>query len=234
MTNKISALEMTRYTEATPRGAAHLAGPAVGSGVLMAIYLLLRPYGDAAGGDTLQAAAAFASPWWIVAHLCGAAALVSFARLALRMSEVMPSLSARLARWSGLAGAVLVLPYYGAETFALHVLGRHALAGDSSALSMVAPIRDQPVALTTFGLGLLLLALSGILVAIAWQRHHPVGSPGLAAWPLGIMVALVLPQFFLPVGGRMAFGVFYACAAVLLALVAARAHATPERSTVGP
>lgn len=87
--------------------------------------------------------------------------------------------------------------------------------------------------LTTFGAGLLLLALSGILVAITWQRHHPAGSLALAAWPLGVMVALVLPQFYLPACGRMVFSVVYAGAALLLAPVVASPRTTRQRSTVG-
>ena len=105
-----------------------------------------------------------------------------------------------------------MLPYYGAETFGLHALGRAALAGDQGVLQLVDDIRDQPVALTMFGLGLILLAVCGLLVALAWHRR--TGS--LAAWPLGVLMALLLPQFYLPPTGRMAYGVLYAVAALLL------------------
>lgn len=191
-----------------------LAAPLVGTGVLMAAYLLLRPYGDHAGGSTAEAAQAFASTWWVVAHLCGALALASFARLAVRLDDLGSTLLSRAARWTGLAGVVLVLPYYGAETFGLHALGRAALAGDQGVLQLVDDIRDQPVALTMFGLGLILLAVCGLLVALAWHRR--TGS--LAAWPLGVLMALLLPQFYLPPTGRMAYGVLYAVAALLLLL----------------
>lgn len=156
-----------------------LLAPTLGTGVCMVAYLLLRPYGDAAGGETLAAAQAFASPAWVAAHLFGVLAIASFARLCLRLSDEATGLVARVARWSSLAGVVLTLPYYGAETFGLHAVGTAVLAGDHGAAGLVDQIRNHPAALTMFGLGLLLLAVSGIALALAWQRAR--GS--LAAWP---------------------------------------------------
>ncbi len=189
--------------------------PLAMTGILMAVYLLVRPYGDspALTPNPAEQAAAFASPWWVTAHVAGALALAGFGRFALRLSDLArESFAARLARWSGLAGAVLVLPYFGAETFALHVIGRHAL-NDPSVLAMADEIRNQPVAITLFGLGLLLLAVAGVAFALAWTRY----ASSRAAWPLGILVALVLPQFYLPPVGRMAFGVVYLLAAAVFA-----------------
>ncbi len=189
--------------------------PLAMTGILMAVYLLVRPYGDspALTPNSAEQAAAFASPWWVAAHVAGALALAGFGRLALRLSDLArESFAARLARWSGLTGAVLVLPYFGAETFALHVIGRHALT-DVSVLAMVDEIRNQPVAISLFGLGLLLLAVAGVAFALAWTRY----ASSRAAWPLGILVALVLPQFYLPPVGRMAFGVVYLLAAAVFA-----------------
>jgi len=198
----------------------------------MAAYLVLRPYGDVSGATTRAAAEAFASPWWIVAHLCGALAIASFGRLALRLADVERSLTTRVARSAGLAGTVLVLPYYGAETFGLHALGRRALEGDMAALELVGVVRDQPAAMTMFVVGLLLLAVAGVLVALAWQRRG--GRTRWAAWPLGLMVTAIAPQFYLPPEGRFTFGIAYAVAAAILAVAAGRAgHArstTPRRS----
>lgn len=204
----------------TNRSTRHLLLPLVGTGVLMAAYLLLRPYGDAAGGDSPAAAAAFASGRWIAAHLAGALALAAFAVVAVRFTDVTDGRLARVARGAGLLGAVLVLPYYGAETFALHVLGRRALAGDTESLALVAEVREQPVALIMFAVGLLALAVSGLTFALAWSRSG-LGTRW-AAWPLGLAVALVLPQFYLPPTGRGAFGVAYLVAALVLAAVAWR------------
>lgn len=192
----------------------------------MAAYLALRPYGDMSGATTPAAAEAFASPWWVVAHISGALAIASFGRLALRLADVHRSLTARIARFAGLLGTVLVLPYYGAETFALHVLGQRALEGDTAVLELVDLIRYQPVALTVFVLGLTLLGVAGVLVAVTWHRSG--GRPAWAAWPLGLMVVAIAPQFYLPPTGRIAFGITYAVAAAILAVATLRgAEATP-------
>ncbi len=210
-----------------PRGA--LLAPTVGTGALMAAYLLLRPYGDATGAGA-STAAAFASTTWVVSHLCGALALVSVGRLALRLADVDGGRTARAARTTGLAGAVLVLPYYGAETFALHVLGQRALAGDTAALALAEAVREQPVAVTTFALGLLLLAATGPLLALAWQRRGP--APAWAAWPLAVAIVLFPAQFFLAPEGRMAYGVGYAVTAMILAVAVVGSDRAARRGQV--
>ena len=67
----------------------HLVMPAASSGLLMAAYLLTRPYGDAASPTSPEAAAAFASAWWVSAHLAGALALVQLARVGLRLDDLL-------------------------------------------------------------------------------------------------------------------------------------------------
>lgn len=206
-----------------------LLAPTAAAGVLMAAYLLLRPYGDLRE-DPAAVAEAFASPLWIAAHVCGALAPACVAWLAVRLADLTGGAAAGFARRSGLAGAVLVLPYYGAETFGLHALGRAALDGDTAALDLADPIRGQPVAVAMFGAGLLLLAASGIAVALAWQRSCSGGAGRGAAWPLGVMTALLLPQFFLPPAGRIAYGVAYLLAAAVLAAAAYRVRSLrPQR-----
>ena len=213
-----------------------LLAPTVGTGVFMAAYLLLRPYGDADGGPA-AVAAAFASWLWVAAHVLGMLAIASFARLAVRIADEQTAqagrprswVPARIARWSALAGTVLVLPYYGAETFALHVIGKAALAGgatgvDVTTLALAEQVRNEPVAMAMFGLGLVLLAVAGLALAAAWAHRYPAATASIrfAAWPLGMLVALLLPQFYLPTSGRMAFGVLYALAAGYLLLAAHR------------
>lgn len=201
-----------------------LTAPLVGTGALIATYLLLRPYGDAAGATTLQAAEAFGSWRWVAAHLAGMLGIASIGRLAARLHLAIPSTLSRAARTFALGGAVLVLPYYGAETFALHVIGKQALtSGDASVLSLVEPIRSDAVAMTTFGIGLLMLAVAGILMALAWQR-----AKDRSAWPLGVMVALLLPQFYLPTVGRMGFGILTTVAAAIWLISATRVPADRE------
>lgn len=202
----------------------HLGMPALSSGLLMAIYLLLRPYGDATSSTSPEAAAAFASTWWVVAHLAGALALVQLARVGLRIDDLLSTTTTMLARWAGLTGIALVLPYYGAETFGLHAIGRAGLP-NPTVLALVEEVRGHPAALTTFGLGLLLLAVSGLATALAWQRALRSGrwtTPAWSAWPLGVGAALVLPQFYLPPAGRMGFGLAYALAAAILGITALR------------
>lgn len=197
------------------------------TGSLMAVYLLARPYGDSPGvaSTAAQQAAAFASPWWVVAHVAGALALVGFGRLTLRLADLEGEwFVTRLARWAGLAGVMLVLPYFGAETFALHVIGLHATSGETGLLVLVEEIRNQPVAITMFGVGLLLLAVAGIAFALAWTRY----AGNRAAWPLGVLMALMLPQFYLPPVGRMAFGLLYLLAAIGLGAAILRRGATSE------
>ncbi len=197
--------------------------PLVSSGVLMAAYLLVRPYGDKGAGP--EAAQAMASGWWVVSHVCGMLALASVARAALRISDAAGGVSGLLARWAGLGGVVLVLPYYGAETFALHVVARQARDADAASMSLITEIREQPVAMAMFGLGLLLLAVSGVAMASAWRRMAGgmAGQPAWAGWPLGVLLVLFLPQFYLPEVGRMAYGVAYLVAASFLAFAVRRA-----------
>lgn len=212
----------------------YLFAPAFGTGVLMAAYLLLRPYGDV--GGPLAQAQAYASPRWVVAHVCGLLALASFARLALRVCDLVdPGLGgsgrpgarlARLGRWLALSGATLALPAYGVEAVGLHVAGVRHLAGDPSGLALVEQLRGEPLGVAMFGLGLALLAAAGIALGLAWQRSglpnalpNALASRSLtrfAAWPLGALMAVFVPQFLLPPAGRMAYGVAYLAAALWL------------------
>ena len=203
-----------------------LTAPLVGSGTGMAAYLLLRPYGDHST-DPLQQATALASWRWIASHLFGMAAIAQFARVGLRLQEAVPHDEsrvtrglARAVRTTGLVGAVASLPYYGMETFGLHILGRWHLANAQADFPMlVEQMRNHPAALATFGIGLVSLAASGVLMALVWQR---TARPRWAAWPLGALMAGFLPQFYLPDAGRMGYGVVYCTAALLLATTSAR------------
>jgi hypothetical protein len=205
--------------------ASHVATAAVASGVLMGAYLLLRPYGDVHGGQ--EEVHAMASMLWVVAHACGMLALASFASLVRRLSDLYEGWIGMVGHWSAQAGLVLVLPYYGAETFALHVIARHSATGPGS-MDLVEQVRNQPVAITAFGIGLLLLAVSGICLAMMW-RSVASRTVGWAAAPLGVLMALLLPQFFLPPAGRVAYGVLFFAAAVGFALTVSRGIA---RSTL--
>ncbi len=146
----------------------------------------------------------FTSPWWIVSHTSGMLAFVALAVLADRVGGRVRPLVA--------LGVALVLPYYGAETFGL-------AAGANPDLA-----RYHPVALAMFVAGLLLVAVGGVLLGIR-QR---------AALPLGIMMALVLPQFFLPPAGRIAFGIVFALAALWYAWRAPRTSGSRTSQAAEP
>ena len=81
----------------------HLAMPAASAGILMAAYLLLRPYGDADSSTSRAAAEAYASGWWVVAHLLGALALVQIGRLGLRVDDLLATTTTRFARCAATA-----------------------------------------------------------------------------------------------------------------------------------
>lgn len=192
----------------------YLLPPTTATGVLMAAYLLLRPYGDSFGVAAM--AEAFASPRWVIAHMCGALGLAAFAWLAIRLADLDSSRAARFARGTGLAGAALVQPYFGAESFGLHAIGARAEEGNMALLHLVDQVRYQPLAISTFGGGLVLLAISGIAIARVWS-HRSDAAPRWAAWPLGVLVAVFLPQFFLPDLARMLYGIAYLAAGALFA-----------------
>lgn len=202
---------------------AKLAMPAALSGVAMAIYLLVRPYGDHSD-DPAAVASALADPRWIVAHVFGVLAIAQFARLAWRVHDVAPSKVSSALRTTGLAGLVLVLPYYGTETFSLHDIGRRELASPSPAtLDLVAQVRDATFPLAMFATGLLTLSAAGVLFVLAWRA-----AGGLVRYvlPLGIAVTLFPAQFFAPDALRIAYGIAYAvCAGWLVLHLAAVASA---------
>lgn len=165
------------------------------AGVLFALYPALRPYSSEVG---LAGAAAFGSDRWVLAHLSGMAAFGCFAAATCSLS------ASRLPRASAVLGVGLILPYYGAETFGLHALGRAASSrGDASLTGVADLVRNNPLALTMFGAGWLVLAVAGATLArTLWQRGIRTG-----ATLLGAGMVLYLPQFFGPPPLRIAHGV---------------------------
>lgn len=206
-----------------------LAMPAAASGLAVAAYLLVRPYGDHSP-DALTAAHALANPRWVMAHLFGALGIVEVARLTWRIHDAFETTTTHVLRALGLVAAVFTLPYYGAETFALHVIGREVLAHpDGGAFALVEQVRNQPAALVIFAVGLLALIATGIALPIAWRR---LGGRVADVLPLGIAVALFTPQYFLPEPMRQAFGIAYLlCAGWFVAQVLRRSRPTREAPT---
>lgn len=167
-------------------------------------YPVLRGSGAETG---LVGAELYARPAWLVAH---ALAMVGFVALWHGLQAVDQRAARRM-----LAGTLLVLPYYGAETYGLHAIGRHAVeTGDGSLVAAADLFRYEPVALTTFGVGLLAMAWAGVRLL----QLIPT-TTGPARWGLtltGLGLATYLPQFFVPIEGRIIHGVLLAAGIVLL------------------
>ncbi len=165
------------------------------AGILLFLYPALRPYSNEA---SFQGAEAFASPFWILAHMLaiGGFILLALSLLglysALRHTTARPLMAVALVlTW---IGAGFTLPYFGAEIFALHAIGQAAVSQQSIALlPLVSAVRYGP-AIYVFAIGLLLLAVGPILVAIAVWRSGSVSRWSALLFAFGF--ALYIPQFF--------------------------------------
>jgi hypothetical protein len=190
------------------------------AGILFFLYPALRPFSDEAGSQTMQAAQAFASPFWVLAHML---AVVGFILLALGLLGVYSALRhtsvrrlmavALVLTWIGVG---FTISYFGAEIFALHAIGQAALSQQSTALlSLVNAVRFGP-AIYVFAVGLLLLALGPILVAIAVWRSGALSRWSALLFALGF--ALYIPQFFGSPIIRVAHGALVALGCIWLAV----------------
>ena len=169
-------------------------------GVMFAAYPALRPYSDEVGS---AGADAFASSSWVLSHTF---AMLGF--VALGLTVLYGGRRSDLAVVTTWIGVGLVLPYYGAETFALHALGVDAVQNANPGLIDLAdPIRYSLVQSVMFGLGLVLIAVG--LVAFALRNRY--------AEVLAAGFVLFLPQFYTPPAVRIAHGVLIAVGAILAA-----------------
>jgi hypothetical protein len=174
------------------------------------------------------------SPAWVTAHFFAMLGFILMPlglltlRAALATSRAEPlALTAAVLAW---IGSGLVLPYYGAEDFGLHAIA--ASAGPRNGLlSLVHAVRYQPLAVTIFATGLLLLAAAAILAAIAVWRSHVLPRTSSVLFAAGM--ALFLPQFFSPAAVRIAHGILLAAGSVILA-AALWASAGRPRAAVTP
>jgi hypothetical protein len=164
------------------------------AGVLLVLYPAVRPFSDEV---TLEGAAAFAAGAWILAHTL---AMIGFTLLTLGFLAVYLRLggtrAGRLALrslviwWVGLG---LVLPYYGAEAFALHAIGQAAMSEQNVALVRLAgAVRTGP-GLPIFGIGLVLMGVGAVMMSVAVWKSKTL--PGWAAVLVAIGFALYIPQF---------------------------------------
>lgn len=201
------------------------------SGLLWALFPLLRPWADTVPVPSDDLAAAWASDAWIIAHLFGIAALGLLvpALLGLRsLLAVRPGARgvvlltwATALAWVGVAGASL---YYGAEMFGIRTFAEASLRrGDASLLDEVQVLRDQPMAVVLFGVGLLLVAVAGVLASLALFRARMPWAWTGVVFAAGLV--LVLPQFFTTPAMRTAHGVLFGVGCLRVAFAVTRIRA---------
>jgi hypothetical protein len=186
------------------------------SGIFFVLYPVIRPFSDE---SSLQGAAAFASYSWVLAHSLAIAAFIlltlGFLGLYIRLKETRVERHAMVALVLIWIGVGLTLPYYGAETFGLHAIGREALRQNSpELLSLANSVRWQE-GIVFIGSGLLLLAAGTILFAVGtWKSGW---LPKWSGIPLAIGFALYLPQFGTPQEIRVTHGLLIMIACSLIA-----------------
>lgn len=201
------------------------------SGVLFVLYPAIRPWHDES--TVSGATASMSSPAWVAAHFF---AMAGFILLPLGLLAIRDALAgtraASLARTAAVVtwiGAGLTLPYYGAEDFGLHAIAaNHA----GSLLDLVNAVRYQPLAMTMFGAGLVMMAIGAVLAALAIWRSGVLSRYSGIVFTAGLV--LFFPQFYFPPAGRIAHGVLTGIGLGILALGLWRAgtRAVPGTGTV--
>jgi hypothetical protein len=186
------------------------------AGVLFLAYPALRPWHDE--NTAAGATASMSSNAWVAAHFF---AMLGFILMPLGLLAVRAAVAATRAEPLALTAATLAwigsgltLPYFGAEDF-----GLHAIAGPdgyrTDLLALIHAVRYQPLALTIFGVGLVLIAAAAIMTAIAVWRSHVLHRASAILFATGF--ALFLPQFFSPAAVRIAYGILLASGSAILA-----------------
>jgi hypothetical protein len=213
---------MATTTTATRTTRTSVATGLVVSGLAFAAYPALRPYGPESG---LVGAHDFGSPLWLTAHVLGMLGFVALAftlrTAAYRTPWAWSGQPVRRVETRMWLAVSLLLPYYGAEAYGLHEIGRYATDhSDAGVLDVAAAFRYAPFEMTTFGLGLLVLVLVGGRIAHGMWRTGRLGRTGGLLAGLGL--ATYLPQFFGTPEVRIAHGVVLGLGLVLMAFASVR------------
>jgi hypothetical protein len=222
----IASSHITENVSVSSAGRTRMAAAALAAaGVLFVLYPAIRPWHDE--NTVPGATTSMSSNAWVAAHFF---AMIGFILIplgllgvwsALRNTRREPlALTAVVSSW---IGAGLTLPYYGAEDFGLHSIASQHAAG---LLNLIDKIRNQPVAITIFGLGLVLLAVGATLAAVAIWRTDVMPRYCAIAFAAGFV--LFIPQFYAPAPARIAHGVLTGLGLVWLASGLRRA--TPTQS----
>lgn len=197
------------------------------AGVLFVLYPAIRPWHDEA--TVSGATTSMSSPAWVAAHFFAILGfiLVPLGLLAIRDAlagtrSASLALTAAIVTW---VGAGLTLPYYGAEDFGLHAIAsRHV----GNLIDVINAVRYQPLAITIFGTGLVLLGIGAVFAAVAVWRASAL--PRYSGIVFAIGFALFLPQFYMSPAVRIAHGLLTGVGLAMLAvsLWRAKASAAPE------
>ena len=189
------------------------------AGVLFVVYPVVRPY---AAGGAPDGRAEFASPWWLIAHLAAVGGFIAFGLALVALSGLLNGTGGERAAVVAVAaswiGTGLTLPYYGAETFALHALGGSDL-DENAVTTLTESVRMGAAQATLFATGLLLVAVGAAAAAVAIARSRLLA--GWAGIPMAVGFALFIPQFYVDAPLRIGHGVLigFGCAVVALGVL---------------
>ncbi len=203
------------------------------AGVLFLAYPALRPWHNES--TVAGATASMSSTAWVAAHFF---AMLGFILMPLGLLALRAAIATTRAEPLALTAAVLAwigsgltLPYYGAEDF-----GLHAIAGPdgpkTGLLNLIHAVRYQPLAMTIFGAGLLLIAAAAIMAAIAVWRSHVLPRTSAILFATGFV--LFLPQFFSPAAVRIAHGILLAAGSIILAAALWTSAGRSRAATTAP
>jgi hypothetical protein len=191
------------------------------AGLMFLLYPAVRPWHDETTAE--GALASMSSGAWVAAHFF---AMLGFIAAPLGLFVLQKKLGGRLASAALVTtwiGAGLTLPYYGAEDFGLHGAARSDVP---DLLGVAEAVRYSPLAVATFGIGLIGLAVGAILAAVAIRRSGVLPPASGVLFAVGF--ALFLPQFYLPPAGRIAHGVLLAAGCFWLAVAMARSRVAAD------
>jgi hypothetical protein len=197
------------------------------SGIFFTLFPVIRPFFDESSSD---AAAGFASAGWILGHACGMAGFIllglGFLGTYLHLQQTSAERRGFLALVLCWIGAGLTLPFFGAESFGLQVIGQAAQAqGQTQSgleiLRMANQVRFGP-GLGFIGAGLLLVAAAAILLATAvWKSGL---RPRWGGIPLAVGLVVYMPQLqgapvFQPIRILVALIILAGCVLTSLAIL---------------
>ncbi len=183
-------MAQTGYTGRIRLGAVSLAV----SALLLALFPLVRPFGDRSP-NPIEVAETFASTSWVVSHFLGALGFILLPIGLFGLYTYLRDSPVDGRAFQGLIlcwlGVGLFLPIFGTEAFALRVIGSEAVNQKNADLIVLAnSIRMGPQRFAFLIPSLVLLAIGAILVAVAvWK------SGTLPRWG-GILFAIGLALFF--------------------------------------